>query len=655
MENRKIIYSFIILFAISLFVIGSTGAIFYQDPTPEQPVDEQQVQENPDNSANSSDQTDQTTQNQGPMFSGVGDADLNILLELQTEIQTQPDPGQQMNWFTAGSDVSTWKGIKVENGQITEITLDQPGQSYFCTFPAAITKFPALRSLTIKNQGIYGAIPSELFEMPNLQILELSGNYFSGEIQQPNTGLYSPLLKLIISNNLSDPQNKDGYFANFTASCAAVLQQKMNEQPNIMTPGLTGSIPSWIAAFGNLQELNLSGNHLTGMIPDEFQGLNNLMNVNFSGNDGLSISSSLYQKFSTMTVDLSGVAVLEPTAAPVIETPTEVPTETAVPTEVPTETAVPTEVPTETAVPTEVPTDTAVPTMVPTDTSVPIVIPTDTLVPTEVPPLPVLTSTVIPTNMPLPTEKPVIPPTQVPYPTYTAAAPIVIVITATSVPVQPQWYTATPQYIRWVTATPQQQYWVTATPYNSYQPPVWSYPTPVPQYYPTSAPQYYPTSNSYPIRNTMVPTASKPTAVPTINPASQFNFTYSSGNMTPNKIPMTWKYTGMKEYMINYLDSSGTLYPAFGMQWTKAAEICNAATCQYNVSNIPTDLLKGGQFYIQLQAKDSVGRVYQSTPVGMKVSVPAATMTSTAPTHSKPTSLWGRILAFFFKLFGGGK
>ena len=106
-----------------------------------------------------------------------------------------------------------------------------------------------------------------------------------------------------------------------------------------------------------------------------------------------------------------------------------------------------------------------------------------------------------------------------------------------------------------------------------------------------------------------VPTATK---APTVNPASQFGFTYDSAAMTAERLPVSWKYTGMDSYMINYLTKNKTLFPGFAMEWTTADKLCTGTSCKFEILNIPMDLLKNGVFYIQLQGRDKSGRGYKN-------------------------------------------
>ena len=304
---------------------------------------------------------------------------------------------------------------------------------------------------------------------------------------------------------------------------------------------------------------------------------------------------------------------------PAVEIPTDVP-QVVIPTEIPTQVP-PVIIPTD--IPTEVP-QVVIPTDVPTQVPQ-VVIPTD--IPTQVPPIAI---EVIPTAVP----------TQVPPTPQT----IIVVVTATPVP---QFYTATP-----ASYYPTQQpyyYYPTATPYTyQYQQPYYTYPTATPYTY-YNPNWVYPTATSaypYPQYVQVQPTQ-VPTIVPTQDQAALLGFTYKLEAMTENNIPMTWRYTGMTDYSINYLDASGNIYPGFAMEWTPAAEVCNASACNATVS-VPNELLQQGKFALQLRTRDAVGKVYVSDAVEMEVSS-AQTAPTPEPEPEQPKSFFA---GFFEWLFG---
>lgn len=220
-----------------------------------------------------------------------------------------------------------------------------------------------------------------------------------------------------------------------------------------------------------------------------------------------------------------------------------------------------------------------------------------------------------------------------------------------------------------MTATPGWSY-MTATP-MPYIPPSWTYPTAAPQYiYPTAAPSYgqpqqqqptyyYPQARTTAPASNWTPFAQVATATkaPTVNPASLFDFKYDATQMTAEKLPVSWKYTGMDSYMINYLTRNRTLFPGFAMEWMTADKLCSGESCSFEIMNIPSDLLKDGVFYIQLQGRDKSGRVYQSDPIGLQAAVTPEPSATPVVEEVKQGNWFTRFFRWLFgpiiRLFGG--
>ena len=534
-----------------------------------------------------------------------------------------------------------WKGITCENHRVIELKFDSV--DYFCFIPDEIANLSALRVLMLSNLGLRGIIPPGILSMTNLTILNLSNNILSGSLPEMDPSLFGhlPLQTLVIENNqLTAEKQSDLDNRPNLQICQSAVQYPDRRSADSGTT-LSGGIPASFSVFSNLQTLDLSGNLLEGDIPSSLGGLSQLSAIDLSNNstvNPLSISDmELAQRLAGLPQsDLSGVLILQPTET-FTETAVPVSTETAIPTN----TTIPaTAIPTESSVPpTAIPSNTAIPVF--TNTPVP-----PTVAPTNTPVLP----TAVPSNTPVvPTVVPTQAATNTPQPTI---AVIIIVMTSTPQPTQPVIGSPTP--IRWITATqvpwkkPTPYYWpyrtATSVPYN---PPIW--------YYPTSSGNV-----TYPIATAYVPPLMT-TPTPTVNPAAKFAFNYVTEKMTSEKIPMTWKFTGMKEYMINYLTASRSLYPGFAMEWTPATKLCNASNCNYDVVKIPDTLIKNGMFYIQLQAKDYSGKIYQSDPIGFQIS---GYLTPTPVPTEKPVekpsigSFLSRLLRFIFwpliKLFQGG-
>lgn len=674
----------------------------YSDIMPEQSDDQQMPQEvseppadgaQPDQS--SQDQTNETDpNNEQPQqaedtpeqtYQGIAGDQLNALQLLYSEMT---DTGKALSgWFT-DYEPCKWRGISCEGEQVTGLSFENAG--YFTVFPSYVLSLHDLKSLVFVDTLMRGPLPDSLFsELSKLEKLELRGNYLTGEIPAlPDT--YSPLQSLILSDNLDDENDSRKTQLLWLPEYADVAYFQLNDYdyPEIdHVPGLDGNIPENWSALGSLSKIDLSGNQLTGSVPDAFASLYSLSELDLSNNgDPFGISDWAYDVLAAAAQNNPSI-VLDGIQAPVHE---EVPVIDPEPPSV--------DVPVEgepgqennpedpgqlnpgnssgqdqnqdgpntdpqngtgtdafslqmqpDVPPLDEPEPTQVPYVEPTQvppTEIPYVAPTEVpyVAPTQVPPTEV--PYVAPTQVP-PTAVPYVAPTQVP-PT---AQTIIIVVTATPAP---QWYTATPpsyypaqQPYIYPSATPYYPIYYnypTATPYTYYNP-NWVYPTATSSY-----------SYDYNYVPQYQPPAQVPTVLPTQDQAALLGFTYTLEAMTENNIPMTWRYTGMQEYSIGYLDASGNLYPAFAMEWKPASEICNSSVCNASVS-VPDDLLQQGRFSLQLRVRDASGKIYMSDPVAMEVSLPS--QPTPTPVPEQPKSLLGGFFAWLFgpiiRLFGGGK
>ena len=126
--------------------------------------------------------------------------------------------------------------------------------------------------LDLSDNGLKGAIPIELGNLPYLEMLYLSENRLSGPIPS-ELGALSNLVELELwSNELAGP-------------IPAELSRLANlETLHLGDNKLNGPIPSELGKLANLEELGLYANQLRGPIPPELGNLSNLMWMDLSDN-----------------------------------------------------------------------------------------------------------------------------------------------------------------------------------------------------------------------------------------------------------------------------------------------------------------------------------------------------------------------------------
>lgn len=584
----------------------------------------------------------ETEEEEEPAFPGWIDIDEDQA-EILEKIYTQmTDTGKaRSGWFSDGDYAPcSWNGISCEYGRVTGLNFENAG--YFPVFPKSILELKDLKELRMSDTLLRGPLPTSLFsDLQKLEKLELSGNFFSGEIPDLPSAFegYPMLSEIVISDNLEDGRKSQLLFQPEYADTAASSPDPGSYPGTDLTPGIDGSIPTDWDRLPNLTKIDLSNNTLTGSVPDSFLQLP-LSELDLSGNGaGLDISGVLYDHLASMGnpyINLDGLLPPIPTEEPIIEEPTEVPTEEPIYWE-PTEEPIYQE-PTEEPVYWEPTEEFTYIDIEPTEERIfqePTEIPT--AVQTHKEPTPEPTQGFSDNRWINPPDEPTLVPPEEHRPEQPTREPQPQVNTATPVP---QWYTPTP--IPW-----QQYQYPTQEPY--YPQPGPNYPQPGPNnpqpgpYYPPSQPNeppyyVYPTATPYTYTGPIV--YNTPTVQNSyVNPGAGWNesaalgFTYIYTEMTENNIPMTWWNTGMVQYSINYLDANDNLYPAFAMEWTPASLLCNDSTCSTSVTNIPEDLLRGGTFSLQLRAQDPSGHTIISEPVKLQVSIPEPTATPMPEEH----------------------
>ncbi|XP_068465640.1 probable LRR receptor-like serine/threonine-protein kinase At4g36180 isoform X1 [Phaseolus vulgaris] len=133
---------------------------------------------------------------------------------------------------------------------------------------AVVSGTSRLTELTLDPAGYTGTLPAA-WNLPYLQTLDVSNNFFSGQIPESFSNL-TRLTRLGLSKN-----------------------------------SLTGTIPSSLSSLSNLQELYLDNNNLQGPIPVTFNALTNLQRLEMQSNKLNGVVPSLSSLKSLYYLDLS--------------------------------------------------------------------------------------------------------------------------------------------------------------------------------------------------------------------------------------------------------------------------------------------------------------------------------------------------------------
>ncbi len=231
------------------------------------------------------------------------------------------------NWPTAATwpasataaQMDAWYGIEVTNGDISKITFPQknligkiPAQmgdlkaltvldlntnaGITGSLPASLWTITTLREILLYRCNISGTVSPDIFNLPNLRILNLNVNKLTGSLPG-NMGNATTLTSLAISLN-----------SNMTGSLPASIGNLVNLTIlQIEGTQIDGSIPTTIGNLTNLTYLKLNSNKLTGSIPTEIGNLNKLVTGLYLNNNLLTgpIPSSIGNLTLLKTLDIS--------------------------------------------------------------------------------------------------------------------------------------------------------------------------------------------------------------------------------------------------------------------------------------------------------------------------------------------------------------
>lgn len=189
------------------------------------------------------------------------------------------------NWvqkWDFAKDPKNWYGIKIKNGNVSEINLAGNGLSG--VFPPSVSAFASLQKLDLSHNQISGEISPAAAVLTQLTRIDLSDNNFTGD---PTNTLSSLVLleDLSLGYNHFETNQLNAFLQNFPK--LKVL--------NLANFGLT-QIPNNVATLSHLESLNLSNNPISANF-SSLQPLSSLRNLDFSGTQLTAIPSA----FSSLT------------------------------------------------------------------------------------------------------------------------------------------------------------------------------------------------------------------------------------------------------------------------------------------------------------------------------------------------------------------
>ena len=175
------------------------------------------------------------------------------------------------NWLSE-EPLNSWHGVNTDDssGRVIELDLSENGLNG--AIPSELSSLSNLTNLWLNGNQLSGEIPSELGNLSNLTVLSLWDNQLSGEIPSELGNLSNLRWLSLADNELSgEIPSELGNLSNLT-----ILVLWGNQ--------LSGAIPSQLGNLTNLTELYLRDNRLSGAIPSELGNLTNLTALYLAGN-----------------------------------------------------------------------------------------------------------------------------------------------------------------------------------------------------------------------------------------------------------------------------------------------------------------------------------------------------------------------------------
>jgi len=176
-------------------------------------------------------------------------------------------------------DLTSLKDLNLENNYRKDVS----GQRGFVTsVPAELNQLTNLESLSLSDNSLSGLVPN-LSELISLRRLQLSGNYFEGQLP-PALGRLEMLEELDLSFNWLSSTIPQEY-GNMISLASLKLQSNYNDEQGYFTWGIKSSIPSELGQLKNLRHINLSDNYITGTLIKELGQLPRLQTLHMQNND----------------------------------------------------------------------------------------------------------------------------------------------------------------------------------------------------------------------------------------------------------------------------------------------------------------------------------------------------------------------------------
>ena len=181
------------------------------------------------------------------------------------------------NWLRG--QVASWEGVKIEDGRVTELQLNQAGLRG--RFPAELYQLTGLKKLILREASLTGTISRPLNKLTDLEELVIEGSGLSVDFLSE----VDALTKLRV---LSLVSVKGG-----GALPATIGQLSQLEELTLANAQIKGKIPKSLGSNNALTKIDISQNQLTGAVPAPIFDLPKLAYLALNDNQLTSLPSNM--------------------------------------------------------------------------------------------------------------------------------------------------------------------------------------------------------------------------------------------------------------------------------------------------------------------------------------------------------------------------
>ncbi|GLT25996.1 hypothetical protein SLA2020_010900 [Shorea laevis] len=157
----------------------------------------------------------------------------------------------------------------------------------------------SLEYLSLQDCNLQGNFPNQVFQVPSLQLLDLSSNsHLGGNLPESNQSSTLEYLNLANTNFSGELPHSIGNL-------------KLLKELNLHSCQFYGSIPRSLANLTEITQLDFSSNHLRGQIPDVFGKMHKLIDLSLDANNfGGEIPASIFNLTHLTFLSLSSNKLL---------------------------------------------------------------------------------------------------------------------------------------------------------------------------------------------------------------------------------------------------------------------------------------------------------------------------------------------------------